>query len=105
MRRTGDIANDNCERAALGATGRIDIAHRDWRIDRRAEAAAGDLANGIAGGVDDRRAPARRGAAVGADPEPLAGRFPCELPRYNRSAGETRFGSPPFSERPYQPGL
>src|SRR5205814_8830864 len=105
MRRPGDIAHDNGEGGALCAMGSIDIAHRDRRIDRRPEAAAGDLADRRAAGIDNRRAIARRGAAVRTDAGPLARGSFRELPQHRCGTGETAFGAPPFADRPGEPGF
>src|SRR5262249_45900744 len=72
MRRPRHVAHDERERGAVVAMRRIDIAHRDRRADRRAEAAAGYRADAIAGGIGDDRALACWRAPVGPDADALA---------------------------------
>src|SRR5205814_9195689 len=69
------------------------------------EAAAGDLADRRAAGIDNRRAIARRGAAVRTDAGPLARGSFRELPQLRCGTGETAFGAPPFADRPGEPGF
>src|SRR5712671_3296509 len=105
MRRSGDIADDDGEGITFGAVRGIYVAHCDRRPDRRPEAAAGDLADRSAGGIDDLRALARRGTAVGADADPLALRSVGELAQHRHGTGEPAFGVPPFANRPGEPRL
>src|SRR5437764_3596531 len=72
MRRPRHVAHDQRQRAAIGIVGGIDIAHRDWRADRRSKTAARHRADRVAGGIDDRGALARRRAPVRTDADPLA---------------------------------
>src|SRR5882762_3172310 len=98
--RPRDIADNERERGALrGVTG-IDIAHRDRPADRGAEPAAGHPADRFAGGIDDRGALARRGAAVRTDADAAPARPLGELAQHCRGAGKAALGAAPLADRP-----
>ncbi len=85
--------------------GGVDIAHRDRRPERGAEAAAGDLADRVAGVIDDRRRLARRSAAVGADADAPARRTFGELAQDDAGAGKAAFRAPALADGPGELGL
>ena len=103
--RAGGAAHQQGQGGAVGGVSGLDIAHRDWAVDRGAKAAAGDPPDRIAGGVDDRRRLARWRAAVGADADPLARRPFGELAQNDRVAGEAALGLSSPADGPGEIGL
>src|SRR5204863_7927863 len=83
----------------------IDIAHRDWRTDRRTEPAARHRAYAGPRSIDDRGALARRRPPVRTDANPLACGPLGQLPQDHRGAGKAALGAPPFADCPGEPGL
>src|SRR5437762_13438147 len=83
----------------------IDIAHRNGRAERGAEAAARHRPDRVAGGFDDRGAFARRRAPVWANADAPALHALGKLPQYDSGAGEAALGAPPFADRPGEPGF
>ena len=70
-RRQRLAAHHQIDLGAVAGECGFDIAHRDGRVQARAEAAAGDLADDAAGLVGDLGAFARRRPAVGTDADAL----------------------------------
>src|SRR5579863_8530486 len=88
VRRPRHVAHDKLQRAAVAGLRRVDVAHRDRRANRGAEAAARHLSDWVAFWVEDRRAFARRGAAVGADADAPAAGSRSELAQDECDAGK-----------------
>src|SRR5579864_5635448 len=105
MGRPRDLAHDEREGGALPGMPALDIAHRDRPADRGPKAAARHPADRVAGGIEDRRALARRRAPVRAQPDAAPPRPRRERAQYPFSAGEATLGAAPLADRPGKTGL
>src|SRR5688500_8803424 len=91
-RRQRAAAHRERHPGARRGRGRLDVADRHRRADARAEAAAGDAADGAAGGVVHARTLARGGSAFGPEPDQPPGWTFGELAEDDGGTGEAALG-------------
>ena len=82
-----------------------DVAHRNRAADGGAEAAAGDLADDVAGLVRDRRVLARGRLTIGTEADAAARGAVHDLAQNHVGTGEAPLGTPATADGPRQRGF